>query len=486
MDSTIENELFGGLFGSASCSDNVILERRNRFISEYGDVKFLNENYVLYGVLRSNNPAMKFTDSFLKVFMQCNRASLLSTNDIDLTGYASDTDDAYSEFCNCVLVKFHGYQALDITDDAFATALAEYKMSYVAEQTLGLLETGAEIITSGVKVGRRTLAGFDDMNTSIKDGLTSLSHIIHKSKRRGLIQYGVDSTNVDDGIHEDYVCRFNIKPLDDVIGGLYTGDMVSILAPTKGGKTRFCVHVIHDAMVTQHCNCLIWPAEPGITGWKSQIRAKHFDYIYNSSVTDAFKKHTITDKMIRRNALSPEMKTMEQASWTDLQYNDKYGKFSLIDEDLEPDTFLDIISDAIERTNSKLICIDYLQLLQDPRKNNSDVISAAYKQLLRLIKSKHVTGIFPAQFKQTAVEELGKFGGSGGKGETPDSRTFAGKSYEVIETPDINIGLYATEAQLADGFMWLYSIPSRSSPPFAKIPLNVEFGCCNYVPAEHV
>ena len=119
---------------------------------------------------------------------------------------------------------------------------------------------------------------------------------------------------------------------------------------------------------------------------------------------------------------------------------------------------------------------------QGRRINKNERISEAYIKMLQFLKRRKVVGICPAQFKQNVVGELS----AKSKDEimNMELRDSAGESYEVIKTPDVNLGLYATPEELRNGFMQIISIPSRNSKPFEPISLYADLGTCTLVPLK--
>ena len=258
--------------------------------------------------------------------------------------------------------------------------------------------------------------------------------------------------------------------------------MVSLLAPAKGGKSRMATFILHNAVV-HGVNILMWSIENGYKGWEALIRARHFDYFCNQEIGDITQRKWVDDDMIRKGSLPPETKDMELASWTDLKSNHTYGRISSLDEDFDIDTFIEVIDNAVKANDIKLICIDYLQLVQGSgRASKQERVAEAYQKMLQYLKANKIAGIFPGQLKQTATGSLSKMDAA--DIVNTELRDAAGESYEVIKTPDVNLALYANVEELKQGRMRILSIPSRNHKQFDPIELNCELGSCTFVDAS--
>lgn len=459
---------------------DTLLERKSEFMLNFTeDDMFRNEHYIFYTIVK-NYPKITPNEAFIKTYLQTNRARFLKSPSIDIGSYRVSELDPYVEFVNSTIETFKDCLRMETTDSDFNLSLANHKMDYMSRHSIEVLSNAAMMLSEGVKIGYKQLAGFEDMHRYVLQEMQKLNNLNKKQDRRGIITYGVD--NINDSPEDSklkLVTKFGIESLDAALGGIYEGDMVSLLAPAKGGKSRFATYVLHQAIISG-VSIVMWSVENGYKGWEALIRARHFEWFYNSKQTDPTQLRYIDADMIRKDELSPELKELEQASWTDLQHNPKYGKMSSIDADFNFETLLDSTEQAIDKYGAKLICLDYLQLVTggDPRMSKNERIGELYKAVLQFCKKKKVGGIFPAQLKQTVVGDIQRV--------DPDElinmelRDSAGESYEVIKTPDVNLALYGTVEDIRSGHMKLLSIPSRNSAPFQPIDLNVKAGTCTF------
>lgn len=472
------------LFASLLKGDDGVFRRKNEVVMTFKNSPdvFRDEYYVFFLIIKEF-PKVIPDIAFVNLFLRTNRSVLSKNKYIDLARFRVGDTDPYVEFANSCINIFNELWNVEVTDADFYRSLEMVKMEYINSRSITLLEEGVTILTDGLKTGKGELKGYHGMRKHLNSGFTRLDNIVNKTDRRGIITLGEDMED-ENNDQIRLVTTFGIKALDEKIGGLYEGDMLSLLAPAKGCKSRFVVYVCHNAVVNHGENIVVWPIENGTKGWEYLIRARHFNWFYNSKVSDVTQKRIIDDDMIRKGELSDELAEMERVSWTDLKINTQYGKISLIDEDFDLDTFIDVLDQAVNEYGAKLVAIDYLQLIGGGNRNLSknERIAEAYKRLLQYLKKKKIAGIFPAQLKQTVVSSI--------KNVSPDElinmelRDAAGESYEVIKTPDLNLALYGTVEDIRNGEMKLLSIPSRNVAPFDPINLYVDAGSCTFASVD--
>lgn len=472
------------IFSSIFSEDEGVFRRKQELLTSFNIPVFKNEYYVFY-MMTKDFPRIIPNEDFLRLYLQTNRAVFQRSRYIQLDKYRIDDNDPYVEFVNNCVSLFRECAKRTVSDMDFYRALEMHKMEFVVSESLKILEESALILSEGASLGGKTLAGYEEMRRNLKTKFLTLDNMVTKSERKGIITY----THTDEEEEENSgqlkkVASFGIEPLDEALGGIYEGDMISILAPAKGGKTRFSTFILHNAIVNHGTPVVMWPVENGYKGWEALIRARHFNWFYNSKVTDVTQKRIIDSDMIRKGELPKDLAEMELASWTDLRFNSSYGRFASIDEDLDFDTFLEVLEEAVNEVGAKLICVDYLQLITGGHKNmtKAERISEAYKKMLQFLKRKRIAGIFPAQLKQTVVGDIQKV--------DPEDlvnlelRDSAGESYEVIKTPDVNFALYGTVEDIRNGSMKIISIPSRNSAPFDPIDLYVDPGSCTFAAVQ--
>lgn len=469
------------IFSSVFSTDEGVYRRKQDLLLAFNTPNVFKNEYHIFYIITKEFAKVIPNVQFIRLYLQTNRALFQKNPSIELSNYRIGETEPYVEFVNSCIAIFEECTKRTVPDEDYHRSLEMHKMEYVNMQSVSILEEATTVLAEGVTIGNKTLSGYTDMRNTLKTKFVKLDNMVAKTDRKGTITYGATDDEEEESGGLVRVSTFGIEDLDAALGGIYEGDMVSLLAPAKGGKSRISTFVLHNAVVNHGTNVVMWSVENGYKGWEALIRARHFNWFYNSNQTDVTQKRIIDADMIRKGEFpSPELKELELASWTDLKSNSNYGRITNIDDDFDYDTFIEVVDNAVNEFGAKLICVDYLQLITGGGKNVSknERIGESYKKMLQYLKKKKVGGIFPAQLKQTVVGDINK--------QNPEDlinmelRDSAGESYEVIKTPDVNLSLYGTIEDIRNGNMKLLSIPSRNSQPFEPIDLHVDLGTCTF------
>lgn len=473
--------LFGDrIIASIIQKSEVSRKNRNHVFGTFDSSIFRDENYLIYHTLYKFRDTIPVIDEeFLSIFLT-NNMKVLDTADgtnINLSAFSTGEEDDRLSYIGATLNQFVRLQKANVLDeDAFKLTCEKYRLTWLSIEGNKIYAEAEQILLNGVKKGRKTLMGYEDSKTFISKEFARLEGVSSRDAGEGFVSMrGFDED--DDKKQSQKICDWGINELDKHFGGVYTNNFISILAPPKNGKTKFCANLAHKVAVENGLSVVIWAIEGGRRAFSSQLRAKHFDYMYNREITDVSKKITgISAGVIKDNKYPNErVKQLEMASRADLYNNPKYGEVMFIEKPCNCETFIQDIDTAVKDTDAKLVVIDYLQLIGSATgKSEYERVSEAYIKMLKYCNEKNITVISPAQYTQEIIKELVKSGGNS------ELRVGGGKSGEVIKTPDINIALWATEEDLIRQQMSMLSIPSRTAMPFPKFDLRADLAVCNY------
>lgn len=475
---SVKNLIFAGMYKSSQEGMEI---RRQEYLKTFSDPKVFEDEYYVLAVLVKDFPKLKLSKNFVENFLKTNRPILEKSANINMQKFKmANEDEPFAEFVSSCKALHDDLQKMNIDNADFMEALEVYKMNYLNERSLTVLEESAQILAEGIRKQGKEKVGYDDMRAHLKAGFKTLDELMEKKERKGVITYGIN--DMDDAEREKEAVKlispYGIEELDKHTGGIWEGEMISLLAPAKGGKSRMSTFMLHNAVING-TNILMWSIENGYKGWEALIRARHFEYFYNQHINDTKQHLGVNDDQIRKGALAPNVKEIELASWTDLKSNHTYGKITSLDEDFDIDTFIEVIDNAVKMNDIKLICVDYLQLVQGSgRASKQERVAEAYQKMLQYLKANKIAGIFPGQLKQTATGSLSKMDAA--DIVNTELRDAAGESYEVIKTPDVNLALYANVEELKQGRMRILSIPSRNHKQFDPIELNCNLGSCTF------
>lgn len=448
---------------------------------------FRNEYSVFYSILNARKDIYIISEESLLNTLERNKVKFENSNLINLEEYrqliGDDSENGLTPvevFISSCLELYNEIADEIVSFETFKDAVKGYMDEFKSEYTLREIDIATTIMTDGLKKGNQLLQGYQDTKEYLYKAFTKLDNltIASESDQRGIFKLDTDyfqestGDNSNSGTTLRKITDFGIKPLDDAFGAIFQGDMVSLLAPAKSCKSRFSAYLAHRACVVNKARVALWILEGNHKTWTPLLRARHFDYYYNSEedVYDEIDSNVI----LRQNYPSEEYRQLEYASYYDMISNPNYGTIQYIDRPCHVDTMCEELEMAYENDPFDLLIIDYLMLLEYGNKmTQQQAMEQAYRKLLRLQKKIGFSSILPTQFKATVVNSLND-------GKSVDLRTSGGGSYETIKTPDVNIGLYAKDEELQLGRLQVLHIPSRTGKYFKPFYMVGNIGSCSF------
>ena len=285
---------------------------------------------------------------------------------------------------------------------------------------------------------------------------------------------------------QDHLSLFTVglKEIDDYFGYLRRGNMLGILGPTKGGKTKFANYLAQRALSLGY-NVCVWPLEGTQEEWESMqtsclIAQSSYDALKKSGKPGSMIRISSKDILERKYTNSPEIKKQVASAQAVMAIHEKYGRLSFIKAPGYLEDFLDILESHWETENrfDVLIIDSLVNITSKKGKDKVSTISEAYMQTKNFLANTLRTpalGIVPAQLKQSAVDFLRK-----NPDETIDI-TAGGESAETIRTPDYNIGLFSTKEERAANIMKMYCVASRHTDAFPDFQARCFLDCCYFL-----
>lgn len=448
---------------------------------------FRDENYVIFSVLyafRDKIRHIHIDSEFMRMFLMRNRGMISKArNYIDINAYEEVEGSQELGYISGVVKYFKRLEVMeDMTEIDFNTAYEKYLIEFKAVETSKIYDRARTILLDGLKIGGKLLYGFNDSQLYVRRELNAVEGLTDMSKGKGYIKLSeIIMGEKGEEKKPIKVADFDrLTKLNEYYGGIYTGMFYQVMAPAKAGKSKLCARANHTAAVKYGTNCTVWAVEGGEDAWTAQLRAIHFDYTYNTGVSLSERKFGIDQDVVQKdNFPSEELRDLEMSSKLDLASNPNYGQTDFIDAPFNVETFIDAIDVSVKSNGSKLVIIDYLQLIMSESSNTSktETIAKAYVKLLKYCKDNNVAIITPAQYKQEVISELMASKDT----SNAEMRTAGGNSAEVIRTPDITFAMWASTADLANNRMKILSMPSRFAKPFPEIPCYMDLAVCQFI-----
>ena len=474
---------FGDTLLSSVLKDDVVSSDNRRYLFQTLSPKvFRNENYIIYKTLYAFKEQDIVPDSeFMEIYLMRNEKLLRDSFEyIDLGAYSDLDESPTLAYISAVLKQFNRLLTLPTESHAkFKQTIEKYKIEFMGTVLGDAFDTAKTILFDGMKMGRHHFSGFDDSVAYIKKVSADISAVINQSSGQGFVDASEEGLR-DDEDEAELIGDFgDIHELNKYLGGIYAPYFYSLIAPTKGGKSKFTTRMIHNIVVEHKNNAVVWAHEGGKKLWLAQLRAIHFDWYYNRNEPDITKhKGGVTqDVIIKKCYPSEAIKELEYVSRLHL-FSSENGNIYLIDRPFNVETFIDEIDTAVQLNKAKVVLIDYIQLIGSTTrgKAKNQAIGEAYQKLLAYSKKRGVAIISPAQMTQAFMDELARSKES----SSHEMRIAGGESSEVIRTPDINLALYGTIEDIRAGSMRLLSMPSRMCQPFPPIDLFCNLGTCMF------
>ena len=459
----------------------------NRLVSSTNPKLFRDENYVLFSIfydIRDRIKGITIDSEFVSLFLDNNRKLIeKSQGYIDIYAYGEVDGSATTGYISGVVKHFNRLCGMpDMSEAEFNLVFEKYLIVFKAIEAQKVFSNSNQILTEGLKVGNKLLIGFEDSYNYSRRRLAEIEGLVDMNQGTGFTSMReVIMAEKDTSKKSIKVADFDkLEALNEYYGGIYTGNFYQVLAPNKAGKSKFCARVCHTAVVKFGTNVTVWAQEGGNEAWTAQMRAIHFDYSNNEGASITEKKIGVDqDKILKDQFPSEELREAELTSKIDLASNMEYGNVDYIDRPFNVETFLEEIDSSVKSNNSKIVIIDYLQLIgsENNRLTDRERIAKAYKDALNYCKKNNVALLTPAQFKQDTIDALAN------KKDTGDAemRTAGGGSSEVIRTPDINFALWASTSDLRNNRMKILSMPCRFNKPFPEISVYADLGVCQFV-----
>ena len=453
----------------------------------YGSAKpelFREENYILFKILFSyRNRGVILDEEFLRLFLIRNRSIIEQAKGYITPALYGEIDgDDVAGYISGILKHFNRLLGFPKqTYEEYSTVFEKYLIEFQAVEAEKVYENSIEILTNEKSIKHKVLTGFKDSFDYTKKSIAEIEGLVDSNMGKGFLS--LKELLQEAGNEEKPVLISDWGTIDELnheLKGVYTSTLYTILAPPKAGKSKFCTRMAHNALLNG-VNISVWAQEGGMVAWAAQLRAIHFDYVYNRDKTSVKDRIYGIDQgtILYDKFLKPQHRDMEAVSKEDLLSNISYGNIDFIDRPFQLETFMDDIDTSVKANNSKLVIIDYMQLLgtQNYRKSKREVLSEAYPILLDYTKKNNIAIVSPAQYSQESVKELDKSSDVLNK----ELRTSGGESSEIIRSSDIILALWASTEDLRHGEMSILSIPARFNRAFDPFSIYVDLGSCNFI-----
>jgi len=468
---------------------------RARFMANFPFNIFCDAYAIFYEIIVTLQ-VNTFTAEQLKSIIENNRELILDSPYVNKKKYsqtasgniASD-DDIIMAITSTVVELFNELCFDYVTEDEFKSSCITYTDWYKNAFAEFTAQNMAAIMTDNgyddKKPGKRSrhYHGLSDMMEYYGEN----TRIIKSLSEEGRIQSCVmdekwleEEMQNENKLDNNSLFSIGIKEMDDTIGELRRGNMLGIMGPPKGGKTRFTNYLVSRALSLGY-NVCVWPLEGTKEEWQSmQVAAFIARESYEqtkSGKRDGMLRISSKDILQKKYINSPTMRKEIAAAKIAMATSPKYGRLSFIEGTAYVEDMFDVLESHYDNENPfDVLVIDQLvNVMSRKGKGKVERISEAYMQTKNFIANVAkvpVLGLMPAQLKQDVVDFLRR---------NPDEDidvTAGGESAETVRTPDEVIGLFSSKEERDNNIMKIYSVASRHNGSFNNFQSRCYLECC--------
>ena len=494
LDDIFSAVLIGGMSLEDNAEDKgkLYLQSLPLFRQKFKYNIFMNEYALFYTIIVDAKKDI-FYEEYISTVIENNRDMILKSPFIQLDAfiYGSEdtkvemqTDDtklyAFEKECKRLYKELNErYQTSDIDLKRFNSACDTYIEMYIKDLQEDIPHKMVRIMSDdGFKrqlPGKRSklYKGYDDalaylreQDTIIRDFQSSVDERVFEVIDQKWLEKRIDNRGKTD---EEPILASGLQEIDNVTGMLRRTNLLGILGPPKGGKTRLATHLVAKAL-REGLNVVIWPLEGTENEWNARLLS---NIIYD--------KHQILidDDTILKNDLTEAQRQYVYEAEVELAIGKGRGTVSYINTPAYSEDFLSDLKSHYERHNQfDVIVIDQLINIQSRSgRTKNDRISDSYEALKAFLKTglpKEILAIIPSQLKQSTIDYLRAH-----PNETIDV-TAGGESAATIRTPDYIWGLFSTKEERANGMVKLYDVGSRHSTNFGDFYASCQLGACMF------
>lgn len=280
---------------------------------------------------------------------------------------------------------------LDRGEAAFLWSIQQILELTAERETSAALTQGMEILNHGARADDGSeLRGHTDARTHV---LTQFAEIDRDLSRQESPEG--DLKDEGDEILKEYEARkqlrltgqsdgyqFGLSVVDDLTGGLHSGDLGIVVGYTSAGKSALLVQLAWNAAINQGKNVVLATTETLRPQLRRKLVSRH------SRLPQFGLDEGIDSHQLKRAQLNEHLEDVHQQVVTDLTTNENYGHIYIMQVPYK--ATIQEVESRLMRVQRKfdvdLLGVDYLQLLraeqrrQSDREEQSSIVKAA-KQL---------------------------------------------------------------------------------------------------------
>ena len=456
-----------------------------RFTANFPSNVFEDEYAVFYDILVVQNIKI-FGAEQLNSIIDNNRDLVLDSPFIDLTklsrveGNIQTTDDEKvdvfkSNMSDLLKELSNRYVTPEEFNSSCLIFIDFFKNQYMTDTGHNIVRIMSDAGYEEKRPGKRKMsfAGFDDAKSYFNNRMKILNELSDTNRVRTTVldaDWYVEEQQREKTVDDKALMTIGIKKIDEMMGELRRSNMIGILGPPKGGKTRFTNFLVQRAL-SLGLNVCVWPLEGTKEEWIAMQTA--------AFIARKHGVHLDSKAILQRKFESEQEASLVRTAKFEMVTDNKVGTLSFIEGAAYCEDFISILEAHYDNDNPfDVVVIDSLvNILSRTGRAKADRISSSYMELKAFVANtlkRPALAIVPAQLKQDVVDFLRAH-----PNETIDV-TAGGESAETIRSPDEVIGLFSSKEERASGYMKIYSVASRHSGSFDDFQIRTDLKCCHF------
>jgi hypothetical protein len=474
---------------------------RARFAANFPFNIFPN-NYAVFYEIMMTAQVNTFTSEQLKSIIDNNRDLILNSPYINKRAYTQmnngniPSDDDIVNAVVYSLVELlnelsYNYVSEEEYRSSCITYIDWYKNALGEYTALCMSSIMSDIGYDEKKPGGRSrhYQGLQDMTEFYNENIRIIKSLSEENRINSFVmdsKWLTEEMQTENKKDTGALMSVGIKEIDLAYGELRRGNMLGIMGPPKGGKTRFTNYLVQRAL-SLGLNVCVWPLEGTASEWEAmqvsafiartsyeKSKTRNTDDMIRIASKDILQKKYVESKTLRKDVAAAKVV---------LATSQKFGRLSFIEGTAYVEDMFEVLEAHYENENPyDILVIDQLvNVMSKKGKGKVERISEAYMETKNFLANKlkvPALGIMPAQLKQSVVDVLRS------DPEADLDVTSGGESAETVRTPDAVIGLFSSKEERNNNIMKIYSVATRHTESFDNFQSKCYLECCFFASQE--
>lgn len=455
--------------------------------------------YALFYEIIMNLKINEFTLDQLDTVVETNRDLIVDSPYIDRSKYKETgsgtliTDEDFIDIVRETLKeKTLELSMIEVTEEQFISSCNIYVDWYKDQMVLFTSLSMAAIMQQGFEhkkpnKRKRLYRGINDCKTFYNEQMEIINSLSEESHVRSTVldmDWFKSEVEKEGQADDNIMFKSGLREIDTVCGPLRRGNILGIVGPPKGGKTRFTNFMVQVALQSGF-NVCVWPLEGTKEEWIAMQTSCLIAFDSRKKTNKPEEMVLISSGDIENHAYSKtkEMTKQVLAAKMLLASNTKLGKLTFMEGTAFVEDMFDQLTSHYENVNQfDVLVVDQLiNVMSKTGKGRVERTTEAYIKMKDFLANKlriAALGIMPSQLKQTTIDMLRK------DSEATIDVTAGAETAETIRTPDEIWGLFSSKEERDNNIMKIYSVASRHNGSFPDFQAKCFLQSCFFMSQE--